>query len=163
MNTKGFTLIELLVVIAIIAILAVVVFVALDPATRFADARDAVRENDVGEMLSAIKLSQVDNGGDYISSIDSMATNAVYMIGVGSSGCDDNNGNCDANVDDDGLCVNLNDLVSNGYLAEVPQSPAGEVTWSTTYTGYTLKKSVQGIITVQACESENADEIYAAR
>lgn len=38
---KGFTLIEILVVIAIIAILATVVFVALDPVTRFADARNA--------------------------------------------------------------------------------------------------------------------------
>ena len=40
---RGFTLIELLVVIAIISILAVVVFVALDPVTRFQDARDSRR------------------------------------------------------------------------------------------------------------------------
>jgi len=40
-SKKGFTLIELLVVIAIISILAVVVFVALDPVKRFADARNS--------------------------------------------------------------------------------------------------------------------------
>ncbi|EKD47532.1 MAG: hypothetical protein ACD_66C00019G0006, partial [uncultured bacterium] len=42
---KGFTLIELLIVIAIIAILAAAIFVALDPVTRFQEARDARRYN----------------------------------------------------------------------------------------------------------------------
>ena len=44
---KGFTLIELLIVIAIIAILAASLFVALNPAKRFQDARDAKRNQDV--------------------------------------------------------------------------------------------------------------------
>ena len=60
---KGFTLIELLIVIAIIAILAAVVFVSLDPLTRFQDARDARRWTDVDAVLSAMKLDQVDQGG----------------------------------------------------------------------------------------------------
>ena len=42
MSKKGFTLIELLIVIAIIAVLAGAVFVALDPLTRFRDARNAI-------------------------------------------------------------------------------------------------------------------------
>ena len=40
-RTSGFTLIELLVVITIISILATIVFVSLDPVTRFADARNS--------------------------------------------------------------------------------------------------------------------------
>ena len=39
----GFTLVELLIVIAIIAIIAAVIFVALDPLTRFQDSRDSAR------------------------------------------------------------------------------------------------------------------------
>jgi prepilin-type N-terminal cleavage/methylation domain-containing protein len=42
-NQLGFTLVELLVVIAIIGVLVAIIFVALDPATRFQQARDAVR------------------------------------------------------------------------------------------------------------------------
>ncbi len=62
-NNKGFTLIELLVVIAIIAILATVVFVALDPATRFADSRNSRRWNDVNSILTAVHQCIVDNEG----------------------------------------------------------------------------------------------------
>lgn len=63
-KNKGFTLIELLVVIAIIAILSAVVFVALDPATRFADARNSRRWSDVNTLLTAVHKCVVDNGGD---------------------------------------------------------------------------------------------------
>jgi len=62
-NDKGFTLIELLVVIAIIAILATVVFVALDPATRFADSRNSRRWNDVNSILTAVHQCIVDQEG----------------------------------------------------------------------------------------------------
>ncbi|KKR90333.1 MAG: hypothetical protein UU36_C0007G0005 [Candidatus Uhrbacteria bacterium GW2011_GWE2_41_1153] len=60
---KGFTLIELLIVIAIIAILAAAIFVALDPVTRFQEARDARRYNDLNNTLTAVVTDQVDNGG----------------------------------------------------------------------------------------------------
>ena len=53
-NAKGFTLIELLVVIVIIAILAAIILVAVDPATRFGDARDARRRSEAVSILNAI-------------------------------------------------------------------------------------------------------------
>ena len=52
---------------------------ALDPATRLKQARDAVRQNDVGEILSAIKLYQVDNEGVFPDSFDTMQDLDVYM------------------------------------------------------------------------------------
>ena len=81
-KTKGFTLIELLIVIAIIAIIAAVVFVALDPLTRFQDARDASRWSDTAALLSAIKVDQVDNGGSYLTAVQTPCSNNsnVYMI-----------------------------------------------------------------------------------
>ncbi len=162
---EGFTLIELLIVIAIIAIIAAVVFVALDPLTRFRDARDSSRWSDISGVLSAIKVDQVDNGGAYLTAITSMATGTVYMIvdGATSSGCDDQNAYCDTNVGADNYCVNLDGLVTEGYLGSVPVSPNGEGAWASTISGYTLQKDSTGILTIRACESENTTEISVAR
>ena len=169
-SKKGFTLIELLVVIAIIGILVAVVFVALDPATRFAQARDAVRQNDVQEVLSAIKLNQVDNDGDYLASIAAMTAGSVYMVvdGAMALGCDDNNASCDTDVTSDTTCVTLAGFVDQ-YLNDVPISPSGAVTWDDGSangeegTGYTIERDAQGVIRVRACESEDTTEISAAR
>jgi prepilin-type N-terminal cleavage/methylation domain-containing protein len=175
-NQQGFTLVELLVVIAIIGVLVAIIFVALDPATRFQQARDAVRQNDVQEILSAVKLDQVDNSGTYLTSIAALAAGDVFMIvngGTMTTGCDDQNANCDTNVTADTDCVNIAGLVTEGYLNEVPVSPSlsSIVTWddgsgaSDEGTGYTLSIASTGIATVRACQSEYSgnSEIEVAR
>lgn len=172
---RGFTLIELLIVIAIIAILAAAVFVALDPLTRFRDARDATRASDIAEIMSAIKIDQIDNGGSYVAAISALTAGEVYMIvdgGGGSAmtdGADDNNASCDTNVDDDANVVDIDALVTEGYIGSVPISPAGAVTWDDgdtsgdEGTGYTIQRNSTGILTIRACESENATEISVSR
>ncbi|MDP2684253.1 MAG: prepilin-type N-terminal cleavage/methylation domain-containing protein [bacterium] len=160
-NLQGFTLIELLIVIAIIAILAAVVFVALDPLTRFRDARDSTRWSDATAMLSAIKIDQIDNGGAYNAEITALTAGTVYMIGTDTTGCDDayDAGNCDAIVLGDTDCVNLTRISDEGYIGSVPISPNGVGTWTAGHTGYTLMTSSSGFITIQACESENTNAI----
>lgn len=85
---QGFTLIELIIVIAIISIIAAVVFVAVDPATRFADARNAKRWQATGAILDAVKMYQIDNRGNIPSGIDT----TLRMLGTDGSGCDINCG-----------------------------------------------------------------------
>ncbi len=164
-NNKGFTLIELLIVIAIIAIIAAVVFVALDPLTRFRDARDSRRWSDASALMSAIKVDQVDNGGAYLSAITSATNGVEYMIGTGATGCDDatDAGNCDTAIDADTDCIDLSGLVTEGYIGSIPVSPNGDATWTSSTTGYTLTKAATGIITIEACESENSDPISVSR
>src|SRR3989338_8849292 len=165
MKNAGFTLIELLIVIAIIGILVAVIFVALDPATRLAQARDAVRQNDVGEILSAIKLYQVDHDGEHLGTIASLSQLNVYMAVDGGGmdeGCDDNNTVCATAVSHDTHCVNIHDLIQEGYLADMPVSPTGEVVWDVgdntgdNGSGYTISLDADGIVTVRACENEQA-------
>ena len=49
-ENKGFTLLELLIVIAVLAVLAGVLFVALNPASRLEDSRNAKRWTDVNAI-----------------------------------------------------------------------------------------------------------------
>ncbi len=160
---NAFTLIELLIVITIIVILASVAFVALDPLTRFRNARDANRAAAISQILSSVKIDQVDNGGNYLTAITNMTAGNVYMIGTATAGCDDNNASCDTAVSNDTACVDLTGLVTEGYLGTVPFSPAGAVTWVAATTGYTLQRASTGILTVRSCESENTTEIKTSR
>jgi len=163
-HRRGFTLIELLIVMAIISIIAAVVFVALDPLTRFRDSRDAARWTDISAIVSAIKIDQVDNGGDYLTAVKDMGT-GVYMIvdGAAPADCTTGNAYCDVDVTAAANCVDLSELVGQGYLGKVPVSPNGNGSWNDKLTGYTLEKSSTGILTVRACEAENAPEIKVSR
>lgn len=143
MNKRGFTLIELLIVIAIIAIIAGVVFVALDPLTRFQDSRDSRRWGDITGILSAIKINQVDNKGGYLASITALADSTTAMIGTV-------NGTCTAATTS--VAVDLSGLVSGGYLASVPMDPNGGTAATTLYY---LTKNANGTIIIGACAPEH--------
>jgi prepilin-type N-terminal cleavage/methylation domain-containing protein len=152
---RGFTLIELLIVIAIIAILAAVVFVALNPLQRFKDSRDARRWSNVTELLSAIKLSQVDLGGSYVASLQSAAA-GTYMVGTAANGCD---AGCDAIVTA-AACLDLTGLVTSGHLGSIPMDPSSGTAAKTLYY---LTKSATGTVTVGACVPEGSAAISVAR
>jgi len=165
---KGFTLIELLIVIAIIAIIAAVVFVALDPLTRFQDARDSVRWSDVSALISAIKVDQIDNRGYYAYGIQydtsgvAVVAGTEYMISnaTTTSGCNATACAAVAATDD---CVNLNELVTDGYVGSLPISPNGTGSWSAALTGYYMIYNSAGSITITSCEAENTDSILITR
>ena len=161
---KGFTLVELLIVIAIIAIIASVVFVALDPLTRFRDSRDASRWTDVSALISAIKIDQVDNGGAYLGAISGTTAAQVYLLGTCGAGATavGVTDHCDTNPTQ-AACLDISALATEGYIGDIPVSSDGTGTWSAATTGYTLERSATGIIYIRACESENSSEIVIAR
>lgn len=151
---KGFTLIELLLVIGIIAILSVVVLVALNPAQRFKDARDARRSTDVETLLSAIHTSIVDSKGALPSGLSAGMSEA--QLGTAGSGCALATGGC---VVTTAACLNLTTPLVK-YLASIPMDPNGGTAATTKYS---VVVDTNGIVTVKACGTEGATNISASR
>ena len=153
---QGFTLIELLIVIAIIVVLAAAVFVALNPAKRFQDSRNARRSSDVASILSALKTNQIDNGGTYLTEVAALTVDTEYMIGTDVAGC---NAGCTA-VTTEAACADVTGLVTDGYLGSVPMDPSSG---TAAKTDYYIMRNTAGTITVGACDAENGATVSLTR
>lgn len=151
---KAFTLIELLVVIAIIAILAAVVFVALDPVRRFADARNSSRISDVNSVLTAVHEYIVDNGGALPTGLASGMVET--QLGTAASGATttDKGTACGTSA----AAVNLTTPLAK-YLASIPDDPQG----SAAKTGYSVTVNENNIVTVRSCDAELGATIQVSR
>ena len=137
---RGFTLIELLVVIAVIAILAVLVFVALDPATRFADARNSRRWTDVTNISTAVHECIVDSGGVLATcGISAPLASAVLGSDVGN--------------------LDLSQELA-AYLSSMPLDPSGGTAADT---GYSIQVDANGIVVVSSDDEENSAAISVSR
>lgn len=134
---EGFTLIELLIVIAIIAILATVVFVALDPVTRFADARNSRRWTDINNILTAVHECIVDNDGSLTAC--GITDTSSHVLGTG------------------GLDLST-ELAA--YLKSMPLDPSGGTAADT---GYSLQADSNNIITITADDVELGEDISVSR
>lgn len=156
-------LLEVLVFVILAAVLVAVFFVGINPLKRFQDARDARRQIDVNNISSAITVYQIDHGGFYPPTIVATTAGNVYMIGTDKNGCDKYNYFCDTAVTSDTSCVDLSDLVSAEKLYNIPISPKGAGVWNAGHTGYTLQRATTGQLIIRACESEDREEIGAAK
>ena len=164
--SKGFTLIELLIVIVIIATLAVTVFVALDPAKRLKDTRDARRTSDVQSILTAIHQSIVDNKGSMPTNMPVAGTERMLGNGLGGVGQP-----CEAAVATGGCahpastaCADLmtGTLNVSKYLKTMSIDPLGG-TFTAAKTGYSVAVDANNIVTVKACGVEGSTNIAASR
>ena len=142
----GFTMVELIIVIAIIAILAGIIFVAIDPARRLHEARNARRRSDVNTVLDALIKYQADNQGAHYSTVAAATAGSYYAVGTNAAGC---NTTCTAQTTQ-AACVDLS-AIPAGYLAIIPQDPSSG---STGNTDYYVMRSAAGSLTVGSCDSE---------
>ena len=163
---KGFTLIELLIVIGILGILAAIVLVAVDPAKRLQQSRNARRSSEVNAILNAILNYTVDNLGTIPSAIDSSATD-VQQLGASLSVCE---AGCSAGSPGGPslfTCADLSGDLVDEYIAEMPIDPKGDngsgVTFSATRTGYYVNKTGNGRIEVGSCAAELSATIKIKR
>ena len=115
-------------------------------------------------ILNAIKVDQIDNTGPYLTTITNLTAGEIYLIGTCVTGATASNVTSFCTTDPtQSICVDLADMVNQGYLGSIPISPNGVGAWSSTITGYTLEKSTADLITVRACEHENSSEIELSR
>ena len=154
-SARGFTLIELLLVIGIISTLLVIVFVALNPAQRFKDARDAKRSTDVETILSAIHTSIVDNKGTLPTGLS--AGMSETQLGTAVTGCAIATGGC--SVVGAATCVDLTTPLVK-YLKSIPIDPNGG---TAALTKYSVVVDANGIVTIKACGTEGSTNISTSR
>ena len=147
-NKKGFTLIELLVVITIISILTAVVFVALDPVKRFADARNSRRVSDVNSILTAIHEYIVDNGGAIPSGLSTTEQQLGTCTTGGAAAC----------TGAAASCLNLSTPLAK-YLKTIPFDPQG----TAASTKYSVVIDSNNIVTVKACATEGGATVEVSR
>ena len=115
MKNKGFTLIELLVVISIIGVLATVVLGALGDAR--GKARDAKRRSDIKNLQTALELHYLDKGS-YTQPEQHCTDTSAGELNAGCGG---------GTVDSDWEPTSdLRDLVSGGYISELPIDPIND-------------------------------------
>jgi len=147
----GFTLIEILLVIAIIAVLAVVVFVALNPGGRLADARNSRRFNDVNSLLTAIHEYTLDNDG----ALPTGLTTGMGETQLGSCA----SGGATLCTGASAVCVNLTAPLA-AYLKSIPLDPKDGVAATT---GYSVTVDANNIVTVISCRAESGETIQVSR
>ncbi|MFW0862430.1 MAG: type II secretion system protein [Candidatus Komeilibacteria bacterium] len=152
---KGFTLIELLIVIGIIAILAALTFVAVDPATRFAEARNAERWSAANSILNAVLKYQVDNDGTLPAAIDAVSASS-QVLGTAASGCD---AVCTATTTV-AACVDLSGDLVTTYLAAIPQDPSSG---TAAISDYYINVDANNRLTVGSCDPELSETIVTQR
>lgn len=161
---KGFTLIELLIVIGVLGILAGIILVAVDPAKRLRQARDARKSSEVNAILNAILNYTVDNVGTIPTAIDSVATNS-QQLGTGTETCA---GECTVATGGTlDACANLTTDLVDEYIAEIPVDPKGSgpggAAYDATRTGYYVNRTANGRIEVGACNPEDVSSITVKR
>lgn len=148
-SSLGFTLIELIIVIAIIAILAAAIFVAVDPARRLNETRNARRNSDITTILDGVVKYSADNEGAHYAAVAGLTVSNYYVIGTCAAGA---NTTCTAKTTQ-AACVNLSGI-GTGYLGTVPMDPK---TGTAENTDYYLMRDANGAITVGACDTEGEE------
>jgi len=143
MAKKAFTLLEILLVVGTLAILAGIVILAINPSKQLADSRNAQRRADVNTILSASYQYAVDNNGNIPAAI----TTSVTQICKTGGSC--------------GGLTDLSVLTNNEkYLVSIPFDPTGS---SANGSGYTIVKSANSRITVNAPSAEDGASISVTR
>ncbi|MBU1151399.1 type II secretion system GspH family protein [Patescibacteria group bacterium] len=145
-RSAGFTMIELILVVAIVAILTAVAFVAVNPAKRLMDSRNANRQGAVKGLSEAIVNYSLEN-----SSFPLGVTGDLKMVGTAANGCAVACG--EESTGDD--CVNLEGALQK-YLEPLPVDPKNG---TQEMSGYAVVSLGANAFKIVACYTEGDEGI----
>jgi Tfp pilus assembly protein PilE len=145
-SRSGFTFAELMIVIASLGILFAVVAYAIDPARRFAEARNRERHAEVQDVLTALVKYKAFNNGNVPATLDAVGGSS-QVLGTNVSGCD---ATCTATATV-AACLDLSAALVEQYLAEIPADP---LTGTSGNSDYYVNRFPNGRIVVGACDPE---------
>ncbi len=159
---KGFTLIELLIVIGILGVLAAITLVAVDPAKRLRQSRNARRSSEVNAILNAILNYTADAKGALPAAIGA-ATAVDQTLVIGTAGTIPTVTDCPDSLTGAGTSTGYANLQADPalvdtYIAEMPVDPRGTNTvdrYDRSNTGYYVKRSANGRVEVGSCYPED--------
>ena len=135
-------------VVAAIGILAGIVILAINPGKQLADTRNAQRKVDVNTILNAVYQYAIDSGNLPPTITTENKEICLTGTGVASATC--------------GVLIELTQLtVNEKYLVRLPVDPQGATT--TFGTGYFVKKTSNGRVTVVAAAAEGGSDISVTR
>lgn len=87
---KGFTLVELLVVVAVIAILAAITVVAINPAKKLGQSRDAARKSSMQQLVTAMSTYFTQNSSYPLTAAELVTVGELKNLPKGPTGSDFN-------------------------------------------------------------------------
>ncbi|MBU0708217.1 prepilin-type N-terminal cleavage/methylation domain-containing protein [Patescibacteria group bacterium] len=145
--SKGFTLVELLVTVAVLGVLATIALVIIDPASRFAQARDAQRKTDLRQVANALDAYFVEFG-QYPSPCD------CTQVEGGCSSANSSSWHTET------LSAVLDVLIAEGYLKQLPVDPSNTGFFSVWQSAGTSYFYVSEDIDLMGSEEAVAGEYY---
>ncbi|MBP9758133.1 prepilin-type N-terminal cleavage/methylation domain-containing protein [Candidatus Dojkabacteria bacterium] len=115
---RGFTLLELLLVIAILSVLASVVLYNLRPSDILNSANRSSTSSNIQDLKKAIEAYAIDKEGALPTSLQALSNSGYYDICKEGESLN---------------CINLDQLINDGYLSDIPVDKNNETTTSTGY------------------------------
>lgn len=145
-RSDGFTMIELIIVIAIVAILAAVAFVAVNPAKRLMDSRNANRYGSVKAFSEAVVNYSLENAG-----LPREIDGNLRMVGTAQTGCVYD---C-AGVMTQDECLDLS-VTLQEYMESLPIDPKGG---TEEMSGYAIQLLNSNSFKLVSCYAEGEEGI----